>query len=81
MVGPLLKLHSTDTLPSDSPELLLTKIYVPSLLPWTHPFWAMIPDSYTIAVLSLLHLSGLVFTPFLAWRLYPLLLLSLVQGS
>lgn len=35
MVGPLLKLHATYTLPSDSLELLLTKIYILFLLPWT----------------------------------------------
>lgn len=79
MVGPLLKLHATYTLPSESLELLLTKIYILFSLPWTQT-WAMVPDSYMMSVLSLLHLSGLVFTPFLAWQLYPLLLLSLVQG-
>lgn len=40
-LGHFLKLHATNTLPSDSPELLLTKIYIPSLLPWTQPFCAL----------------------------------------
>lgn len=37
------------------------------------PFWAMILNSYMIALLSLLHLSGLVVTPLPVCWLYLLL--------
>ena len=42
MVGSLLNLHVANTLPSDIPELLLTKTYIPSWLPETQiccPLW------------------------------------------
>jgi hypothetical protein len=78
MAGKLPNLHMANTSPSDIPELLLTIIYIPSLLPSTlsaspRPGFLPLP-SYVIGILSLLQLSGLDLAPFLAVLSLPLLL-------
>ena len=63
MVGSLLNLHEANTLPSDIPELLLTKTYIPSWLPQTQ----------TCSLLRLCSLSGMLqpqtwWLLFLSWH-------------
>lgn len=67
MVGPLPNLHVVNTLPLDIPELLLTKIYIPSWLLLTQtlqPPWAELPNAYIVAMFSVSHPSGLAATAF-----------------
>ena len=60
MVGPLPNLHMTGVL-SDNPNSSSTKTYIPSWLPGPRPAALLSPDSSMVAMLSLLHLSGLMF--------------------
>jgi hypothetical protein len=56
MVGPLPNLHVANPSPSDIPTLLLTKIYIPSLLPSTqsgNPLELLFPSSYMAAMHAL----------------------------
>ena len=74
MAGPLQDLHVANTSPLIFLSYYLLKSIFHFCCPRSNgdggaPWGRSSPDSYMWAMFSLLHLSGLVFTPFLAWWL------------